>query len=145
MRAELLLACVNAAAFQRRRYRARTFEHRSSAASRWFCPLTPVCVCVMPSVGPGIRWPAHPSPVQHSTGQVQEAAGAWEDPAHSVHRKPLHQGELRLPEDPCRRRPHRPRRLRWGPPPFLHNNQTNLHRCWLNLWFPPSLCFPLRT
>lgn len=73
-----------------------------------------LCVCAMPSVGPGVRWPAHPPPVQHSASQVQEAVGPGEDPAHPLHGQPLHQGELWLPEDSRWRRPHSPRRLRRG-------------------------------
>lgn len=70
-----------------------------------------VCVCVMLSVGPSVRWPAHPPPVQHPASQVQEAVGPGEDPAHSLHGEPLHQGELWLPEDSRWRRPHSPRRF----------------------------------
>lgn len=66
---------------------------------------------VFPSVGPGVGRSAHPPSVQHAAGQVQEAAGPGEDPAHPLHGEPLHQGELRLPEDPRRGRPHSPRRL----------------------------------
>lgn len=77
--------------------------------------LTCLCVCAMLSVGLGVRWPAHPPSVQHSASQVQEAVGPGEDTAHPLYRKPLHQGELWLPEDPCWRRSHSPRRLWWEP------------------------------
>lgn len=75
-----------------------------------------VCVCVyaLLSVGLGVRWPAHSPPVQHPSSQVQEAVGPGEDPTHSVHRQPLHQGELWLPKDTGWRCPHSARRLRWG-------------------------------
>lgn len=79
------------------------------------CSLTLSCVCVCVraplSVGLGVRWPAHPPPVQHAAGQVQEAAGPGEDPTHSVHGQPVHQGELWLPEDAGWRRAHSARRL----------------------------------
>lgn len=39
--------------------------------------------------------------------------GARKNPAHPLHRQPLHQGELRLSQDSGWRRPHRERRLRW--------------------------------
>lgn len=77
---------------------------------------------VMSSVGPGVRWPAHPSSMQHPACQVQEALGPWEDPAHPLHRQPLHQGKLWLLEDARWRRPHSPRGLWWGLDAFFGSN-----------------------
>lgn len=82
-------------------------------AYRWVTNLS-VCVCAMISVGPGVRWPAHPPPMQHAASQVQKTVGAGEDPAHPLHREPLHQGELWLLENPRWGRPHCQRRLWWG-------------------------------
>lgn len=45
-------------------------------------------------VGVGLRRSAHPTPLQQPAGEIQKAPGARENPAHSLHWKPLHQGEL---------------------------------------------------
>lgn len=50
--------------------------------------------CPAPEVGVGAGRPPHPPSLQQPPGQVQKAAGAWEDPTHPVHGEPLHQGHL---------------------------------------------------
>lgn len=55
---------------------------------------------------------AHTAPMQQPSGQVQEALSARTDPAHPLHRKLVHQGVLRLPENARERCPRRSWRLR---------------------------------
>lgn len=59
--------------------------------------------------------------------------GARQDPAHSVHRQPVHQGDIRLPQNACQWCAHCERRLWWCKPCY-----TCILLCFTVGWFCPQ-------
>ena len=58
-----------------------------------------LCDLAEGDVGAGAWGPAHPTQGLRLASQVQEALGAWQDPAHPLYWQPLHQGDPGLLED----------------------------------------------